>query len=245
MYSTLRPDTLLDLGVTALPPRTLVDSAAAVHHSCSSISTIPLDEHPSSMASVPFLRPERARDDDPAACLPPSRREINIGDLKRALKDNCGWTARDFAGSPVVGEGSMELDALRARRQASKENALPPHEVRTNGAEGPDGFRARAGGYEARLEGLEVAAEQSSARAAAAKLCQDPEIYYHGTGTDAAPRDRRGTGAMGGGDVKPSSWWQSQVQEVHDRACGCGDFRSHFRRSCVPRLSGMKKAGAQ
>lgn len=135
---------------------------------------------------------------------------------------------------PVIGEGSMELDMLRASRG---ERSMEPGVV-CERRPSKEQFRAWAGDFSARLETLEVAAEQSSARAVVAEVSMDPAMYC-GMGADA---DRDGEQA----DAPPSSW-QSQVQEMHDRTCRCGDFRNHFRPLAPPVVprSSSKKAPVQ
>jgi hypothetical protein len=148
----------------------------------------------------------------------------------------------------VVGEGSMELDLLRGkateektdggedrgdhRRQAALELASLLAEARCVGRtsikEGD--FRSWKGDFRKRLHGLEVSLAHASGHS---EVRMDPSIY-------SGMQDRDGEMH----NPQPNSWY-SQMQEAHDRTCGCGDWSRHFRRSSHPSLSSALRSSSK
>jgi hypothetical protein len=148
----------------------------------------------------------------------------------------------------VVGEGSMELELLRGqateektdggedrgdhRRQAALELASLLAEARCVGRtsikEGD--FRSWKGDFRKRLHGLEVSLAHASGHS---EVRMDPSIY-------SGMQDRDGEMH----NPQPNSWY-SQMQEAHDRTCGCGDVTRHFRRSSVPSSSSAPRSSSK
>ena len=131
----------------------------------------------------------------------------------------------------------MELDLLRGkateektdggedrgdhRRQAALElTSLLAEARRVSGTPIKEGnFRSWKGEFRKRLHGLEVALAHATGHS---EVRMDPSIY-------SGMQDRDGELH----NPQPTSWY-SQMQEAHDRTCGCGDVTRHFRRSSVP-----------
>jgi hypothetical protein len=151
----------------------------------------------------------------------------------------------------VVGEGSMELELLRGqateektdggedrgdhRRKAALELASLLAEARRVGRTPikEEGFRSWKGDFRERLHGLEVSLAQASAHSEARMVRMDPSIYSGMQDRDSELHN-----------PQPNSWY-SQMQEAHDRTCGCGDVTRHFRRSSVPSSSSAPRSSSK
>jgi hypothetical protein len=94
-------------------------------------------------------------------------------------------------------------------------------------------FKSWTDGFQTRLEDLEIAAAQASAREAAVEVNMDPSIY----GIPEIDSDFDGEP-----DKYPLTSWQSQVEEMHARSCGCGDLTRHFRRNFQPLPAGPRSS---
>ena len=143
----------------------------------------------------------------------------------------------------------MELDLLRGkateektdggedrgdhRRKAALELASLLAEARRVGRtpSNDEGFRSWKGEFRKRLHGLEVALAHPSGHSEVRNGPFNPSfsIRRRELTPSSGMQDRDGELQ----NPQPVSWY-SQMQEVHDRKCGCGDLSRHFRRNSAP-----------
>ena len=118
------------------------------------------------------------------------------------------------------------------RRKAALELASLLAEARRVGRtpSNDEGFRSWKGEFRKRLHGLEVALAHATGHS---EVRMDPSIY-------SGMQDRDGELH----NPQPTSWY-SQMQEAHDRTCGCGDVTRHFRRSSVPSSSSAPRSSSK
>ena len=118
------------------------------------------------------------------------------------------------------------------RRQAALELASLLAEARRVGRtpSNDEGFRSWKGEFRKRLHGLEVALAHATGHS---EVRMDPSIYSGMQDRDDELHN-----------PQPTSWY-SQMQEAHDRTCGCGDVTRHFRRSSVPSSSSAPRSSSK
>merc|ERR1719487_3182043 len=119
-------------------------------------------------------------------------------------------------------QAALELTSLLA--EARRVGRTPIQE---------EDFRSWKGEFRTRLHGLEVALAQASAHSEVRMVRMDPSIYSGMQDRECELHNRQ-----------PTSWY-SQMQEAHDRTCGCGDVSRHFRRNSsppAPRSSSKQRA---
>ena len=121
-------------------------------------------------------------------------------------------------------KAALELASLLA--EALRVGGTPIKEPQGN-------FRSWKGEFRARLHGLEVALAQASAHSEVRMVRMDPSIYSGMQDRECELHNRQ-----------PTSWY-SQMQEAHDRTCGCGDWSRHFRRSSDPALSSAPRSSSK
>ena len=123
-------------------------------------------------------------------------------------------------------------DRADHRRKAALELASLLAEARRVGRtpSNDERFRSWKGEFRKRLHGLEVALAHATGHS---EVRMDPSIY-------SGMQDRDGELH----NPQPTPWY-SQMQEAHDRTCGCGDVTRHFRRSSVPSSSSAPRSSSK